>query len=430
MKELQLAKGVRDFPPEEKMIRDRIINTIKQVFELYGYNPIELPILERYETLAAKYAAGEESDALKEIFVTEDNGKRKLGLRFDLTVPFSRFIGMNPEMKMPFKKYVTGQVFRDGPIKKGRYREFTQFDPDIVGCEDVIADAEIMSITETVFNNLGFECVIEFNTRKLINGILEDLKIPEKKKFGVIVSVDKFKKIGEEGVEQELLQKGIKKDIIIKLFDYLRQGKTNEETLTRLKKVIKSNTGKEGLKEIEDLLVYSKEFGLNSVIFVPSLARGLAYYTGPVYEAYLNSSITSSAAGGGRYDELIGKFLGGKQRIPATGISFGIEVIVEAIKEKEKLERKSVVQLFVIPIKTRQKCIGIVQQLRKAGLNTDMDLMEKGISKNLEYANAYNIPYVLFVGEQELKLGKVKLRDMLSGKEEMLTLAQAINRLK
>ncbi|NTV24073.1 MAG: histidine--tRNA ligase [Nanoarchaeota archaeon] len=429
--ELSLAKGVRDFPPEEKILRDQILQTIKEVFELYGYNPIELPILERYETLAAKYAAGEESDALKEIFVTRDNGNRELGLRFDLTVPFSRFIGMNPDLKMPFKKYVTGQVFRDGPLKKGRYREFTQFDPDIVGCTDVIADAEIMSITETVFTKLGFECEIEFNNRKLINGILDDLKIPEKDHFSVVVSIDKFKKVGKAGVEAELLEKNMDKKAIERLFKYLEVGKTNDETLNNLKGLVKSEIGKEGVKEVEALINYSKEYGLSHVKFIPSLARGLAYYTGPIYEAFLkDSTITSSAAGGGRYDELIGKFLGGKQQIPATGISFGIEVIVEAMKEKGLAEKKSVTRAYVIPIKTRTKCIKIVQELRKAGINTDMDLMERGISKNLDYANHYKIPFVVFAGEKELSEGKVKLRDMGSGTEEMVTVAEAVKRLK
>ena len=404
---LQSAKGVRDFPPQEKILRDRILNTIKEVFELYGFNPIELPILERYDTLAAKFTAGEESDALKEIFVTQDNGKRKLGLRFDLTVPFSRYIGLNPDVKMPFKKYITGQVFRDGPMKKGRYREFTQFDPDIVGCADVIADAEIMSITEEVFKRFGFDVEIEFNTRKLLNGILEDLKVSDEQKMSAIISIDKFKKIGEKGVRKELLEKGIDEDKISKLFVYLKPGKTNEETYQNIKKLIKSDICLEGLKEIEDLLAYIKEYDLKHVTFLPSLARGLAYYTGPVYEAFLkDSTITSSAAGGGRYDEMIGKFLGGKRVIPATGISFGIEVIVEALKEKEKLDQKTVTSVYVIPIKTRKETIKIVQKLRKSGIKTDMDLMTRGISKNLQYANTYGIPYVIFVGQRELDEGK------------------------
>ncbi|MBN2422166.1 histidine--tRNA ligase [Candidatus Woesearchaeota archaeon] len=429
--ELQLAKGVRDFSPSEKIIRDKILNTIKEVFELYGYNPIELPVLERYETLAAKYAAGEDSDALKEIFITKDNGGRKLGLRFDLTVPFSRFVGMNPNLKIPFKKYVTGPVFRDGPIKTGRYREFVQIDPDIMGCKDVIADAEIITITEEVFSRLGFDCVIEFNTRKLINGILNDLKIPKNEQPSIIISIDKLKKIGKNGVELELKEKGLTNNKIQMLFKFFKDYKTNEETLNNLKKIVKSKIGKEGVQEIKNIIKYIKEFGVKSAVFRPSLARGLAYYTGPVYEAFLKgTSISSSAAGGGRYDEIIGKFIGSKKNVPATGISFGIEVIVEAIKEKEKLKQKSITQVYIIPIKTLIKSIGIAQKLRKAGIKTDMDIMQRGISKNLQYANAYGIPFVLFIGEDELKQNKVKLKDMKSGKEELLSVDQVIDKLK
>jgi histidyl-tRNA synthetase len=430
-KELQLAKGVRDFPPEEKILRDRIINTIKETLEIYGYNPIELPILERYETLAAKYVAGEESDALKEIFVTEDNGKRKLGLRFDLTVPFSRFMGLNPELKMPFKKYITGQVFRDGPLKKGRYREFQQFDPDIVGCTDVIADAETICATEAVFKKLGFDITIEFNDRKLLYGIMKDLNIPENKDFEVIIAIDKLKKIGNAGVEKELLEKGYEKKKIEKLLDYLKTEKSNEDTLSNLKKLVKSDIGKEGLKEIEDMIRYLKAYGVGTAEFSPSLARGLAYYTGPIYEVFIKgSSITGSAAGGGRYDELIGKLQGTNKIIPATGISYGIEVMVESMKEKQKLEEKSVCKVYVIPIKTKEKTIPIVQKLRNAGIKTDFDFMERGISKNLDFANTLGIPYVLFVGEKELAEKKVKLRDMKTGKEDMLSVDEVIKKLK
>ncbi|MBN1502523.1 histidine--tRNA ligase [Candidatus Woesearchaeota archaeon] len=431
MKDLQLAKGVRDFAPEEKIIRDKIVDTIKEVFELYGYNPIELPVLERYETLAAKYAAGEESDALKEIFITKDNGGRKLGLRFDLTVPFCRFTGMNQNIKTPFKKYVMGPVFRDGPIKTGRYREFVQIDPDIMGCEGVIADAEIIAITEEVFAKLGFEITIEFNTRKLLNGILEDLDIARDKQFSIIISIDKLKKIGEKGVEKELKEKGLTKGKIDSLLEYFTESKTSEDTLRNLKKIVKSKVGKEGLKEIEDIINYLKEFGVRSAVFRPGLARGLAYYTGPVYEAFLKgTSITSSAAGGGRYDEIIGKFIGSNKNVPATGISFGIEVIVEALKEKGKNTQRSIVQVYIIPIKTTKESIGIAQKLRKEGIKTDMDLMQRGISKNLQYADSYNIPYVIFIGEDELKKEKVKLRNMKTGKEEMLSVEEIVERLK
>ena len=424
---VELAKGTRDFSPEEKILRDQVINTFKEVCENYGFSPIETPILERYETLAAKFAAGEESDALNEIFVTKDNGDRKLGLRFDMTVPFSRFFAMNRNLKMPFKKYLTGEVFRDGPIKTGRYRQFTQFDPDIVGVKGMIADAEILSLVDEVFNRLGFEFYIELNNRKIIEGALESAKINKAQWESATISIDKLKKIGKKRVLKELEQKGIKNTEPV--LDALTKQKTNKETLEKLKKILTTEIGKEGINEMQELLAYLDSYKIKSAIFEPSLARGLAYYTGPIYEVFLkDTTITSSAAGGGRYDELIGKYLGTNEIIPATGISFGIEVIIEALKEKGKATKKSVTQIYVIPIKTLNASLDIVQQLRKSKINADIDLLERGISKNLQYANSYEIPFVLFVGQQELDNGKLKLRDMISGKEEELTIKQIIKK--
>ena len=424
--ELSTAKGTRDFPPEEKILRDTVLDTLKGVAENYGFNPIETPTIENYDTLSAKFAAGQESDALQETFTLKDRGKRKLELRFDLTVPFSRFIAMNPTMKMPFKKYMTGEVFRDGPIKTGRYRQFTQFDIDIVGASSMKADAEILSAVDAAFRAFDIPFYIEVNNRKILDGVLLDAGVPEKKWETVTISIDKLKKIGKKGVTEELVKKGLKKDTASKVLDVLSKEKTNAKTLSKLN--IQSDIGKEGLKEMKQLLELLKDMG--SVNFDPSLARGLAYYTGPIYEVFLkDSSITSSAAGGGRYDELIGNYLG-RDQIPATGVSFGIEVLIEAMKEKGRASKKSVVQAYVIPIKAFDEAMQITAQLREAGINTDIDLLERGISSNLQFADSYGIPYVLFIGKRELKAGKVKLRNMKSGKEELLTVKKVIGKLR
>ncbi|MFH1399831.1 MAG: histidine--tRNA ligase [Candidatus Woesearchaeota archaeon] len=423
--ELQLAKGVRDFPPEDKIIRDEIVQTIKQCFELYGFNPIETPIIERYETLAAKFAAGEESDALKEIFKLTDQGGRELGLRFDLTVPFCRFVGMNPKIKMPFKKYLMGQVFRDGPIKTGRYREFMQMDPDIVGIDSMLADAEIIALSGMIFNKLGFEVTIEFSSRKILDGIIEQLNIPEEERFGVIISIDKLKKFGKEEVSKELEGKGLSKTQISQILASFTKGKTNQDTWKKLKSLLTNQTGKQGLLEIEQIMEFLDDFGVKCAVFDPSLARGLAYYTGPVYEVYLkNSTITSSVAGGGRYDKIIGNYLQSKRSYPATGISYGVDVIIEAVKEQRKLTKKSIVEVYVVPIKTTKESIKIVQMLRNAGVKTDFDLAERGISKNLEYADAYGIKYVIIVGQKELEQGAVKIKNMETGVEQAVKITQ------
>ena len=428
---LQVTKGMRDFTPEEKIMRDEVVGTIKKVFEVYGFNPIETPIIEKYDTLAAKFAAGEESDALKETFKLTDQGGRNLGLRFDLTVPFCRFVGMNPNFKMPFKKYAAGNVFRDGPIKTGRYRQFMQMDPDIVGTKSMLADAEMLSLAEMVFKKIGFDVVIELNNRKIIDGIMELAEINEKDRFSVIISIDKLKKMGEEAVKKELKEKKLDNKQIGIIINGFKQGEDNKGTLNNLKELLSNGAGQEGVKETEKLLDYLDMFGVESVVFNPSLARGLAYYTGPVFEVFMkDSGIKSSIAGGGRYDKIIGNYLQTKYEFPATGISFGIDVITEALKEKKKLVRKSVTKVFVIPIGTLKESIKIVQRLREEGISTDFDVAEKGVGKNMEFVDSYEIPFAIFVGEDELKKKMVKLRDMKSGKEEMVSVDDVVKRLK
>lgn len=426
--ELDNSKGTRDFPPEEKILRNEVVNRLIKVFERYGYSPLETPILNRFELFESKYAGGDE--ILKETFSLKDQGERKLGLRFDLTVPLAKFVGMNPDLKMPFKRYEIGKVFRDGPIKTGRMREFWQCDVDAVGASSMLADAEILAVADAVFKKLGLPFVIKLSNRKFLEGVLDFSGVKKDKRFDVIIAIDKLEKLGENEVVKEMEQKGIPDDVIAKVMSIINMKGNNNELLARMNGLIKSGVGAEGLKEIEEILTYCNSFGIETVEFCPSLARGLAYYTGPVYEVFLKgSSIKSAAAGGGRYDKMIGSFLGGSREYPATGIAFGLEVITEALKEKAKFDRKSITQVFVIPIKTESESIKISEELRKAGIKTELDLLSRGISKNLAYANSMNIPFAVIIGEQELKQNKIKLRDMKSGKEELLSINETIKKL-
>jgi len=422
--ELQTAKGVRDILPEEKILRNEVVGLLKEVFEKYGFLPLETPILERYETLASKYGGG--AEILKETFTLKDQGKRQLGLRFDLTVPLARFVGMNPNLKMPFKRYEMGRVFRDGPIKLGRRREFWQCDVDIIGSTLMLADAEILAIADEVFRRLNFNFAIKVNNRKLMNGVLEEAGI-KKKKEEAILSIDKLEKIGGEGVEEELKEKGFAKEEIKTLLEIL-----NIKKLSLLKKEVKNEEGQEGIKELEELFNYLKVLGVK-VDFDVSLARGLAYYTGTVFEAFLKKGeMTSSLAGGGRWDEMIGNYIG-KGEYPAVGIAFGLEpisAVLKSKKEKEKKGKKTLVKVFVIPIKTVNESFKVLGELRNAGINCDIDLVGRGVGKNLEYASSLEIPYVVFVGERELKEGKVKLRDMETGDEKLLTEKELVKELK
>ncbi|MBI2110531.1 histidine--tRNA ligase [Candidatus Woesearchaeota archaeon] len=423
--ELINAKGTKDFLPEEKILREEIISIIKEIFEKYGFNPIETPILERYDILTAKFAAGQESDVMKEIFKLQDQGGRDLGLRYELTFALARVIGMNPNIKMPFKRYQLGEVFRDGPLKLGRMRQFWQCDVDVVGIQSVAADAEILSLAQDVFKALNLEVSIEVNDRKLLNEILAKAKVEKSIQIPVLIILDKFKKIGEKEVITELRKKNLTQEQCNFILTAISITGSNDEKLAKLKKIL----SEESIDELEKFFSYLSKFNVK-FSFNPSLVRGLGYYTGPIYEAYLKKSeVKSSVAGGGRWDNMIGNYLGNDKKYYATGISFGLEPIYEAIKMRRKEVKKSVVQIYLIALGTEKEAIRIAQALRKNNIQADLDLAGKGISKNLEYANTLSIPYVLIIGKEELKKKKLRLKDMKTGKERLLTLAEVTKSL-
>lgn len=408
---LETAKGMRDIPPEEKILQQEVVDKIRGIFERYGFSPLETPVVERWDVLSSKYAGG--SEILKETFKFKDQGKRELGLKYDLTVPFARFIGMNPNLKLPFKRYQIEKVFRDGPIKLGRYREFWQCDVDIAGSSNILADAEIVNLIVDVFKELGLKVIVKVNNRKLLNSILDYVGVKKEKWEDVIISIDKLEKIGAVGVKKELEEKNVDASIVKKLVWILKL-----ESLGDIQKVIGDC---EGIKELEELFGY---VGSKNVIFDACLARGLSYYTGTVFEAFLkDSNIDSSVAGGGRYDEMIGNFVGGSRKIAAVGVSFGLSVIMKALDKKES---RSVAKVYVVPIGKIKAGLKIVKELRDAGVNADIDLIGRGVSKNLNYVNSFGIPYVAFVGEKEIKAGKIKLRDMKTGKERMINVKSIV----
>ncbi|HYD03729.1 MAG TPA: histidine--tRNA ligase [Alphaproteobacteria bacterium] len=423
---IEMAKGVRDFPPEDKIIREELVSSLKEIFESYGYSPLETPSIERLDTLTAKFAAGTESDAAKEIFKFNDQGNRDLALRFDLTVPFSRFIAINPNLKMPFKRYEIGRVFRDGPIKLGRYREFWQCDVDIAGAASVKAESELLLLALDVFKKLKLDARLEVNNRKVLFGLMDYCGIPPEKRESVIISIDKLEKYGKDAVSKELVDKHIDKHSISKLMDVFTIEGTNIEKLEKIESLVHSEIGVEGVKELKELFTHTKFVEAGKIVFNVSLSRGLAYYTGTVFEGFLNNSkITSSICGGGRYDNMIGMYASNNRQYPAVGISFGLEPITDALKLENPNIKKTVTELYIIPIQTFPESLVIATTFREAGLNVDIDLMDKGISKNLDYANSLKIPFVAFIGETELKEQKIKLKDMIKGTEKLLTIDEA-----
>ncbi len=424
---LQSPKGTRDFLPEEKILRQEIEDKLKTLFELYGYNPLETPAFELFETLSSKYAGG--AEILKEMYTFEDQGKRKLGLRYDLTVPFARVIAMNPNLKKPFKRYQIGKVFRDGPMKAGRYREFEQCDVDMVGTASMIAEAELLAMASSFFEQINLDVTISINNRKLTNALLSYAEVPEKLQDSVILSLDKLKKIGRSGVLKELEEKNIKKVVAEKVLDVFSvSAGTNDELIKKIKKFGMND----GIEEIESVLEYTKSLGVNNIRFDPSLARGLSYYTGTVYEVFLSdNSFSSSLAAGGRYDNMIGDLISSKEKIPAVGLSFGLDAICDVLKMKKLVsEKKSLVQVYIIPIKTVSESLGILATVRSLGMNADMDMNDRSISKNLEYANAFGIPYVVIVGKSELDQKKVKLKNMKTGEEKFVSVSDVKKEVK
>ncbi|NUN11299.1 histidine--tRNA ligase [Candidatus Micrarchaeota archaeon] len=417
--DLTAVRGSRDFLPSEKILRNSAVAKLSSVFESYGFNPLETPALENIEVLSSKFAGGEE--ILKETYQLEDQGKRKLGLRYDLTVPLARLIAGN-SFPMPFKRYAIDKVWRDGPLKAGRYREFVQCDVDVLGVKSVSAEAELMALAQDAFRKLGLSVVVKVNSRKLLNGVLQKAGVSKDKEASFILSLDKLEKIGVSGVKKELVDKGFSEKIVVNALKLLESKKLSDYSK------IGNADAEAGFNELKEFFEFLNEFNVKIVEFSPTLARGLNYYTGIVFEAFLkDSEIKSSIAAGGRYDELIGKF-SGRGEVPAVGISFGLDVLCEELKKTES--KQSVVNVLVIPFKTLPQAIALTQTLRSNGVNALVDLNEKGVSKNLDFASKQGISFVIFCGEQELKSGKFKVRDMSSGKEELLSEKDLVKVLK
>ncbi|MCF7861213.1 histidine--tRNA ligase [Candidatus Woesearchaeota archaeon] len=403
------AKGTRDLDPSAMIIREKIISILTKQFKRYGFMPLETPVIERFDVLASKYAGG--AEILKEVFQLSDQGNRELALRYDLTVPMCRYVGMNPTLKMPFKRYQMGPIFRDGPIKLGRYREFWQCDADIVGSKTMRCEVELLSLALSAYKQLELPVVIRVNNRKLLNGLLEDLEVPSDKHVDVMLSLDKLEKMGRSVVENELVSKGISEENSKELIDILLNKTIDDLNL-------ESEEGKQGIEELKEIrdMIPSEDVEIDL-----SLSRGLAYYTGTVFEAFLKESkIKSAISGGGRYDSMIPSFLQSKREYPAVGISFGLEVIYDAINEIKTDVLPSATDVFVISIQEDKKAFELAQKVRELGFNVETDLIGRSISKNLAYCNQKKIPYAIILGPDEVKNKEFKLRDLTTGTENCL----------
>jgi len=418
--DLKNLKGTRDYLPAEQQLRNKIKNTLENVFQRYGYRPLETPILCLFDILASKYGGG--TEILKEVYRLKDQGNRELALRYDLTVPFTRVIGMNPNLRMPFKRYEIGKVFRDGPVKTGRLREFMQCDVDIVGVKSTLAEAELMAMAFDAFEQLGLDIFISYNNRKLLTGVLEDIGLSGNQVNEAVISLDKVEKIGEDGVREELAAKEIPREIIEKIFSIFREGRRPDYYTA----FSSGPLVREGIAELNELEEYLAALNLlDKTIFNPLLARGLEIYTGTVYEVFLSDKkISSSIGSGGRYDRIIGGFINNGEEYPAAGISFGLDVIYTALSmENNDTGTEPAVDFLLIPLGTEKETLQIARDLRKKGLNVEVEMSGKRLKRSLDYANKERIPYVLILGENELQQEKIAFKNMQTGKEEKIPLA-------
>lgn len=412
---IQNIKGGTDFLPKEQRIRNYINDTLKEIFIEYGYNPIETPILMYYDILSDKY--DEENDILKEIYKLTDQGNRKLGLRYDLTVPFSKLIALNKNnIKLPFKRYEIAKVFRDGPVKVGRDREFTQCDVDVVGISGQMIEAEMLSLYVEAFKRLNIEIIIKYNSRQLMSGLIKECNIEEEKVSKVITIIDKLEKVTIDELKDYFREIEIEEEKIDKLLKYftLSLDELNKEfAITNNENIII------GLEELNTLDDYLKALEIDNYCkFVSTLARGQDYYTGNVFEVYeRNMKLSGSIGGGGRYDKIITNFISDGNIYPAVGISFGLSSIYELLKNDERFKSDSDVDIYVIPMNTKIESLKLANKLRNMGYKVELEMIDKKLKKSLDFANKEKIPYVIILGEDEIANNSFKVKDMFNNKE-------------
>ena len=432
-----IPKGTRDFGPVEMAKRNYIFNTIRSVYELYGFQQIETPAQETLQTLMGKY--GEEGDKL--LFRIQNSGAKasepaEKGLRYDLTVPFARYVVMHrEELQMPFKRYQVQPVWRADRPQKGRYREFYQFDGDVVGSDSLLNEVELMQIVDEVFRRLGIRVEIKINNRKILTGIAEVIGAADKI-VDITVAIDKLDKIGIDNVNAELREDGLTEEQIQKLQPIILLQGTNDEKLNTIAEVLKdSETGLKGIEEVKFILstLTSAILHLTSSISLDlTLARGLNYYTGAIFEVKALDVQMGSITGGGRYDNLTGIF--GLPGLSGVGISFGVDRIYDVLNTLDLYPKDSLTTTQVLFINFGEQetayCLPIINKVRSQGIRAEIFPDAAKMKKQMSYANAKQIPFVVLAGENEMNAGKVTLKNMTTGDQSLLSTEELIERLK
>ena len=447
-----IPKGTRDYSPDIMVKRNYIFDTIKSVFKLYGYQPLETPAMENLSTLMGKY--GEEGDKLlfkilnsgdflaqvPENELLERNSIRltnkisEKGLRYDLTVPFARFVVQHQsELTFPFKRYQIQPVWRADRPQKGRYREFYQCDVDVVGSDSLLHEVELIQMVDEVYRRLHINVRLLINNRKILAGIAETIGYPDKL-TDITVAIDKMDKIGGDAVNAELREKGIDETAIEKLQPILNLQGSNNEKLERLQGILQNSpTGLKGIEELTTVFNYLEGLSIGTEVKLDlTLARGLSYYTGAIFEVKALDVQIGSITGGGRYDDLTGIF--GLKNMSGVGISFGADRIFDVMQQLNLFpeDNKATTQILFVNFGAKEEryCLPLMQQLRAAGINTEIYPEPAKMKKQMGYADKKGIPFVALVGETEMQENKIALKNMATGEQQNITLAQAVEILK
>ena len=448
MNKPSIPKGTRDFSPAEMAKRNYIFDTIKDVYALYGYQQIETPSMETLQTLMGKY--GEEGDKLLFKILNSGDFIGKLpanefvsdnvlklaanicekGLRYDLTVPFARYVVMHrDELQMPFKRYQIQPVWRADRPQKGRYREFYQCDADVVGSDSLLNEVELVQIIDTVFTKFGINVQIKLNNRKILAGIAEYIGQPDKI-VDITVAIDKLDKVGVEAVNAEMLANGITQDAVDKLQPILTMSGTNVEKLETIAQTIgTSEIGLKGVEETRFILEKIEAVGLKNELQLDlTLARGLNYYTGAIFEVKAKDVAIGSITGGGRYDNLTGIF--GMPGLSGVGISFGADRIYDVLNTLDLYPQNAIQATQVLFVNFGETeadyCLPIANQIRAAGISVELYPDCAKMKKQMGYANAKGIPFVVLAGESEINQGKVTLKNMLTGDQQLVSTEELI----
>ncbi len=427
MSEMRTVRGMRDLMGLEIKARNYLVDLAVGIFGLYGYEPLDSPVMELWETLSAK--GGEDIEA--ETFKFKDKGDRDVGLRFDLTVPLARIVASNPHLPKPFKRYAIGKAWRYDRPQAGRYREFLQADVDIVGTASSVADAEVILVAlEFMSSILMDDYLMRINNRKVLKGFTEVAGISDSLAFECFRAIDKLDKIGEDGVLKELADRGIKKESSEFLIDAIAIKGNGMDALQQFREVLKgAEIGQEGVAELELMAqIFEENEVSNKTLFDMSLARGLDYYTGPVFEcAWSGKPDVGSIAGGGRYDHLIGLF--GGQPTPATGISLGIDRIVDIVMAKGLADEMDTgLDVYIAPIKGDmvRYAMRLRSEIVKAGVSCDVDLMDRQLKKNLQIADSKKAKFVIIMGPRDLDKGEVSVRNMSTKETNQVKIGEVV----